>query len=37
MGASNPRIAASAVLRDLIHLAKEVPEPILNHHGPTAG
>jgi len=32
MGASNPRIAASAVLRDLIHLAKEVPEPVLNHH-----
>lgn len=36
MSASNPRIAASAVLRDLIHLAKEVSEPLLNRQGPHA-
>ncbi len=36
MSASNPRIAASAVLRDLIHLAKEVSDPVLNQQGPHA-
>jgi len=33
-GASNPRVAAAAVLRDLVHLAQEVPEPVLKKQGP---
>ncbi len=36
-GASNPRVAAAAVLRDLIHLAHEVPEPVAKSQGAPGG
>jgi len=36
-GASNPRVAAASVLRDLIHLAQEVSEPIAKGAGPAGG
>lgn len=35
--ASNPRVAASAVVRDLIQLAREVEEPVIKRPGPTGG